>query len=66
MKQQAIAAAHHLDTVRDQAAGLVLARIVLKVFLGAAKAEQDFGDGAIALSAQPGVERAQGQDMPLT
>lgn len=46
MKQQAIAAAHHLDTVRDQAAGLVLARIVLKVFLGAAKAEQDFGDGA--------------------
>ena len=65
MEQQAIAAPHHLDAVRDQPAGLVLSRIVLKVFLCATKAEQDFGDGAIALAVQSGVERAQGQDMPL-
>ena len=51
MEQQAIAAAHHLDAVRNQTAGLVLARVILEILLGAAKAEQDFGDGAIALVA---------------
>lgn len=30
------------------------------------KVEQNFGDGAIAFAAQPRVERAQGQDMPLS
>src|SRR5690606_16601559 len=65
VKQQAIAAPHHLDTVRDQAAGFILAGVVLEILLGAAKAEQDFGDGAIALATQPGVKRAQRQDMPL-
>ena len=47
------------DRLRDQAAGLVLAGVALEILLGAAKAEQDFGDSAIALAAQPGVERAQ-------
>src|SRR5690606_27845247 len=65
MEQQAIAPAHHLDAVRDQAAGFVLARIALEILLRAAKAEQDFSDGAIAFAAQPRVKRAQGQDMPL-
>lgn len=65
MEQEAIAPAHHLDAVRDQAASFVLARIALKILLGATKAEQDFSDGAIAFAAQPRVERAQGQDVPL-
>ena len=51
--------------MRDQTAGFVLAGVALEILLGATKVEQDFGDGAIALAAQPGVERAQRQDMPL-
>jgi len=53
VEQQAIAAAHHFDAVRDQAAGFVLARIALEIVLGAVKSEQDFGYGAIALTMQP-------------
>ena len=49
VEQQAITAPRHLDTVRDQAAGLVLARVVLEILLGASKAKQDFGDGALAV-----------------
>lgn len=58
MQQQAIAAAHHLDAIGDKTASLVLARINLKVLLAAAKAEQDFGDGAVAFAAKAGVECA--------
>lgn len=65
VKQEAVAAAHHFDAMGDKATGLVLAWIDFPILLGPAKAEQDFGDGAIALSPQAGVERAQGQDMPL-
>ena len=49
----------------DKAASLVLAWIDLEILLAAAKSEQDFGDAAIAFPAKAGVERAQGQDVPL-
>lgn len=65
VKQQTIAAPHHPDPMLDQPARLVLARVVLKIFFRPAKAEQDLGNGAIALAAQFRVERAQGQDVPL-
>lgn len=65
VQQESITAAHHLDAVGDQAASLVLARVDLEILLGAAKAEQDFGDGAIALAAKASIQRAQRQDMPL-
>lgn len=49
--------------MRDQSPSLILPGIDLPILLCPAKAEQDFGDGAIALASQAGVERAQGQDM---
>ena len=65
MQQEPVAAAHHPDAMGDEATRLVLARIALEILLCAPKAKQDFGNGAVALAAQPGIERAQGQDMPL-
>ena len=65
VQQEPITAAHHLDAVGDKAASLVLARIDLEILLGAAEVEQDFGNGAIAFTAQAGVQRAQGKDVPL-
>lgn len=65
VQQETIAAAHHLDAVGDEAAGLVLACVDFPILLRAAESEQHFGDGAVAFAAQAGVERAQGQDMPL-
>ena len=52
VQQEPITAAHHLDAVGDKAASLVLARIDLEILLGAAEVEQDFGNGAIAFTAQ--------------
>lgn len=49
----------------DKAASLVLTRINLEIFLAALKAEQDFGDGAVAFAAKASIQCAQGQDMPL-
>lgn len=65
MQQQPIATPHHLDAMGDKTAGFVLARIDLEILFGAVEAEQDFGDGAVALAAQAGVERAQREDMKL-
>lgn len=65
VQQQPVAAAHHLDPMRDKAASLVLAWIDLEILLAAAKSEQDFGNAAIAFPAKAGVERTQGQYVPL-
>lgn len=65
VQQETIAAAHHLDAVSDEAAGLVLARVDFPILFRASESEQHFGDGAVAFTAQACVERAQGQDMPL-
>ena len=50
MQQQAIAAPHHVQAMRYQAASLVLAWINLPILLGASKPKQDFGDGSIAFA----------------
>ncbi|SBW13907.1 hypothetical protein BR10RB9215_C10723 [Brucella sp. 10RB9215] len=63
MQQEAVAASHHFQAVRDQSPGLVLPGIDFPILLGPAKAEQHFGDGAIAFAPQASVERAQGKDM---
>lgn len=63
MEQEPIAAAHHLDAVRDETTGLVLARIDLPIFLRPMKAEQDFGHGAIALATKSRIERTEREDV---
>lgn len=63
MQQQAVAVAHHFQPVADETADLIFARVGFPIFFRAVKAEQDFGDGAVALAALVRVERAQRQDM---
>ena len=65
MQKQPIASAHHPDAVGNKTTCLVLARISLEIFLVATEAEQDFGNGAIALALQPCVQRPQRQKVPL-
>ena len=59
VQQKPIAAAHHPDAMSHEATRPVLPRVALEVFLRAAKSEQPFGDGSIALALQARIKRTQ-------
>lgn len=65
MEQRAVAALHHGKAMGNEAADSVSARIVFPIGLVAAKPEQYFCDGAVAFAVEPGVKRAQGQNVKL-
>ena len=65
VEKKTIAAAHHGNAVGDKAAHLVLAGIDLPILLRTLKAEQHFGDGAIALAMELRIESAQREDVEL-
>lgn len=65
VQQKTIPASHHFEAVGDETSGFVLSGIVLPILFRPLKAEQDFGDRAVAFSAELGIESAQRQDVKL-
>src|SRR6266852_4371348 len=57
VQQRSVTAPHHVLTRCHETARFVFARIAFPIGLGATKAEQNFGDGPVALAALARVER---------